>query len=273
MNKLTISAMLLALTPALGGCVMDVEKEFATAAVTSALETPKKQTSGREIAEALHEDCSLSAEEAAAEAAARPSVGVYPEGCAAKQADGADLHVQFDGCTGVFGKVELNGGLDASLAATGACRLSADVNDSGDLTANGRELSYQASADIEVLPGARDVDWSAHWSGTTRRGRTIEQDSQLHVLVDQPTSCLDIDGSANGHVDEYDYDIEVEALSICPQACPDKGTVRAAWEGRFRDREISIEFDGSSFAHVTGWTGRQFEVEMVCEQGAVREDG
>ncbi|MBW2454637.1 MAG: hypothetical protein JRI68_09005 [Deltaproteobacteria bacterium] len=266
MLKFRCCAVVCLATTALTGCVLDVEEEFAIAVVTSALETPKKQTAGREIAEALSDDCNLSAAEAAAEAAGRPTVGLFPAGCADKVADGADVHVQFAGCTGVFGRVEINGGLDASLEVTGECRLRADIVDSGDLTANGRDLAYEATADIEVLEGARDVAWNAHWIGTTRRGREIEQTSELQVLVDHPTSCLAIDGTAQGHVGEYDYGITIDELAICPEACPAAGFVEAHWEGRWKDRRITVEFDGSNVAHVVGWSGREFEVEMVCGQ-------
>ncbi len=269
MSKTTFCSIAIIATASLTGCALDVEKEFATAVVTSALETPKKQTAGREIAEGLSEDCNLSAEDAAAEAADRPSVGLYPSGCAAKVAEGADMHVEFDGCTGIFGRVELYGGLDAALEVTGECLLRAEIVDSGDLTANGRELIYEATADIEVLDGARDVAWNAHWIGTTRRGREIEQRSELQVLVDHPTSCLAIDGTAEGHIGEYDYGIDIETLAICPDACPSAGFVDAHWQGRWRDRRITVEFDGSNVAQVVGWSGREFEVEMVC--GAAEE--
>jgi len=264
MSKLRSCVVVCLAASSLTGCVVDLEEEFATAVVTSALETPKKQTAGREIAEALSEDCDLTAEAAAAEAAGRPTVGLYPAGCAEKVAEGADVHVRFAGCTGVFGRVELNGGLDASLEVTGECLLRADIADTGDLTTNGRALRYEATADIEVLDGARDVAWNAHWSGTTRRGRTIEQTSELQVLVDHPTSCLAIDGTAKGHVDEYDYGISIAELAICPDACPSAGFIEAYWEGRWKDRSITVEFDGSNVAQVVGWSGREFEVEMVC---------
>jgi len=209
-------------------------------------------------------DCELSAADAASEAAARPTVGLYPSSCAQKTADGASVHAQLDGCTGAFGRVELNGGLDATLEVTGDCKLRADIVDSGDLSANGRELTYDATADIELLEGARDVTWNAHWIGSTRRGREIEQTSQLRVLIDDASHCLNVEGSAEGHVAQYDYGWEASGLSVCPDTCPSAGSVRAHWQGRGRDREISVEFDGSNVAHVVGWSGSEFDVEMVC---------
>lgn len=262
-------SLIVALTPLAAGCGQAVEEDFATAVVSSALETPDKQSGAQEIADTMSEDCSLSAEAAASEAAARPTVGLYPSGCAAKTASGADVHVEFDHCTGPFGRVDLMGGLDASLEVTGECRLRADIVDSGNLTANERPLDYTATADIEVSPGARDVAWNAHWSGTTRRGRDIEQTSDLDVHVDHASSCLTVSGTTDGTVDTWEYGTQITDLAVCPDACPSAGLLEAHWQGRARDRRITVEFDGSNTAHVVGWSGREFDVEMVCGGGDV----
>ncbi len=251
----------------LSGCALDLEEEFATAVVTSSLEAPKRQTAGREIADAMSDDCQLSAAEAVKEAAARPSVGLYPSSCVDKTADGDRLHAEFNGCTGAFGKVKLNGGVDAVVSLAGDCRLHADVVDSGDLTANGEPFDYEATAEIEVLEGARAVEWKAHWFGTTPRGRDIEQRSDLDVLVDHASSCIDLAGTLDGTIGKIDYGVTIKGLSICPDACPASGTVDAYWKRFRRERHITIEFDGSDLAQVTGWTGREFEVEMVCDPG------
>jgi hypothetical protein len=254
----------LLVAPALGGCAIDVEEEFATATVTSALESSRKQGAGREVVDAVSEGCPLTAAEAVQEAASRPQVGLFPEGCVQKTPDGDALHVEFNGCTGVFGRVELQGGVDASVELTDACLLHADIVDSGDLTANGKLFDYHATADVEVLEGARQVDWNTSWSGETRRGRDIQQTAQWDVWVDHASSCRDVAGHAEGQVGRYPYDITIEQMSICPDACPSDGVVQAHWKGRFRERNIRIEFDGSNYAHVVGWSGREFDVEMVC---------
>ena len=272
MSKLSICIAALIATSAATGCTHRLEEDLATAAITSALETPKKQNASREIADAMAEDCdAITAEQAAAEAAARPTVGLFPSGCLDKTADGSNLHAEFNGCTGSFGYVELNGGLDADLSVVGACQLEADIVDSGDLTANGEALDYQAHADIEVRPGERDIDWQAHWIGTTPRGRTIEQNSDLNVLVAHATSCLTIDGETHGEVGAIDYDTAISGMTICPEQCPGAGTIEANFQGYGRERSVSIAFDGSNIAQVTGWSGRTFQVEMVCETGEVVE--
>lgn len=259
-------AALLVSLPALG-CAQVVEEKVAEAVVTSALQTSRNGGVGRTITEIQQRDdegCIDDPVAAAADAAARPPVGLFPASCLVKEADGVHLHADFDGCTGVFGRVSLHGGMDAVFESSGECRMHADIVDSGDFTANERPLDYEAQADIRYHDSYRDVDWSAHWEGTTRRGKDVEQTSSLNVRVDEESTCLDIVGSTHGRVDRWDFGTVIEDLTICPDQCPSSGMVEATLEGELRDRRITVEFDGSSVAYVTGWTGREFEVDMVC---------
>jgi hypothetical protein len=269
--KTTLTPFVLILAASTAGCAVDIEKEFATAAVTSSLESARKQNAAGEVVEAVS-DCNLTAEDAVQEAADRPVVGLYPATCVTKNPDGDDLHVQYDGCTGVFGKADISGGIDAHVEVTGECQLFADITDTGDLTNHGQPFDYSATADVVVSEGMRDVDWRASWSGLTKKGRTIEQTSEFNVLVDDASSCRDISGAAEGIVDgEYPYEITIANLSICPEACPSKGTVVAQWQGFRKEREVTIDFDGSDVAVVTGWSGRTFDVPMVCGDADVAE--
>jgi hypothetical protein len=256
---------------ALPGCTGTLEEEVADAVVASALETGNTGPQGRFIIDARPaqaDACLADAAAAAADAAARPVVGLYPAECLTKTADGVELHGEFDGCTGPFGRVTLQGGMDATFSPLADCRMHADVADSGDFTANDRPLDYSAQADITYRDGGRDVEWTAHWTGTTRRGRDIEHDSSLDVQADDATGCLAVAGTTSGHVDEWQFGTTIDGLRICPEACPEAGVVEATLEGKNRDRTIRVEFDGSNVAQVTGWTGREFEVEMVCGPAA-----
>jgi len=238
------------------------EDDFATAVVTSALQAPQAQQITDDV---THEPCgTLSAADAAAEAAARPTVLLSPADCVEKSAEGETLHVEFDRCTGPFGRVELTGGIEADFEVTGECRLRATVADQG-LTANGRPLDYQATADIAVTDGAHLIDWNARVTGTTRRGRTVEQTSSLHVVLDRDTSCRTFDGTTDGSVDTFEYDWSATGMAVCPGECPSSGVIDAAWHRGRRDREFHIAFDGSNVAHVTMPSGRTRDVALVCE--------
>jgi len=260
----TIAIMLATLIPFSSGCAVDLEEEAAAAVVSSSLETARKQSAARQVAEAVDENCSLSAEQVAQGAAKVPAAGLYPASCVTKTAQGSSVHAEYDHCTGPFGYGDLSGGLDARITVTGQCMLRAEIADSGDLSNHGNRFSYAATADVKVLPGERDVTWSASWSGTTLGGQSIEQSSNLSTLIDVASSCRDIDGTADGKIGGSPYTLDIEGLSICPDACPSKGTVMAQWDNARSGREMKVEFDGSKVAKVTGWSGRVFEVEMLC---------
>src|SRR5689334_10377705 len=122
--------VLAALGPVLGGCGALDEEQLAEASVTSALETTRSAGAGKIVVDGVAQSDCMSPEAAAAEAAARPTVGLYPEGCATKDADGAAVHVELAECTGAFGRVHLNGGLDAVFTDAGACdKLHAEITD------------------------------------------------------------------------------------------------------------------------------------------------
>jgi hypothetical protein len=249
---------------ALTGCGEAGEEAAAEAVVASALETHQNGAVGKDVADPS--ECTLNPEVAAQAIAARPSAAFVPSSCVQKTADGNTLHVELNDCSGRFGRARVNGGLDATLTSSAECSVHAEIVDSGDLEANGRKLEYQASADIVREADHENVAWQAEWSGTTRRGYDIHQTSDFD-LVTHTNGCVDANGTANGEVNGRDYDIDVKDLSVCPDECPTSGTVHGHIDGRFRDRNLSITFDGTTTAHVVGWSGRRFDVTMDCEPG------
>lgn len=200
----------------------------------------------------------------AAAAARRPSVALMPSSCVQKTAEGSHVHVELDGCRGRFGRSTLDGGLDAELTRTAACQLHVDVAGNDDLVANGHPLDYAASADVALVGGGQKLDWHAEWSGVTPKGRDISQETDLNVLADGATSCVDVTGAAHGDVDGHGYDLSIDGLHVCPDLCPSTGTVHATLDGRRRDWTLTVQFDGSTRAHVEGWSGREFDVAMAC---------
>jgi hypothetical protein len=250
------------------GCQRAEEQVFAEATITSTLQTSQSSGTGKTVIDGMDPEqssCPVDPEAAAARAASRPS-HLYPQECAVKTSDGANLHVTFNDCTGPFGRVHLNGGVNAVFSPGASCAVHAEIEDDGTLTGNGNLVDYQASADIVTKPGQRDVTWAARWETTTKRGRHVNQTSSLNILVDDATDCLDIVGTTSGHVDEYPFGTVIDGLAVCPGKCPSAGTVSATFEGKHRDIEITVQFDGSDTAHVTGKRGRKFDVKMVCDE-------
>jgi hypothetical protein len=258
--------IILTLAAPLSGCGRDAEEEFAEAVVSSALQTERNEKAGGAIVDSVRNECVDDPAVAAAAVAERPPVGLYPSDCVSKSADGANLHVEYTGCTGPFGRVTLAGGVDATFAVVGDCRLQVGVEDSGNLTANGRELDYQATADVVLHPDERDVEWHASFETTNDRDAAVRQSSDLDVVVDLGTDCRDIVGALRGQVGNRRYRATIEDLVLCPERCPASGRVEAQVEGEHQDRTLTVQFDGSNRAQVTGWSGREFEVDLVCPE-------
>lgn len=255
---------LLALFAAACGFQPD-ETDFATASATSALEHGTDAADdGIENAE-----CSLDAVEIARRTAASEPRAFTPKSCVRRTPAGPSVHAELDDCRGIYGRSIVSGGFDADFSVSDQCELILDLADSGDATANGSPFTYTAAALVTPGAGQRDVDWSAEWEGTTPKGRSIHNRTSLHLKTALATRCRTVDGSAWGSVDEHDYEIEVSELSVCPNACPTQGRVSASVQGRRREYALSITFDGSPSAHVVGWSGREFDVELDCEAGAM----
>ncbi len=245
------------------GCAQDDDYDLAVASVTSALEVSRSGGTGETVFDGMNPGSCVDPASAATLAASIPSAGLYPAGCETKTTDAAHVHVQFSDCTGPFGRRLLNGGLDATFAGCTNGKLHADVTDSGDLTGNGHPIHYEASADIGVVGKDRDVTWTANWSATTKRGRYVEHQSNLDIRIDA-SQCLDIAGTTEGHVDEFQFSSQIDALIVCPDRCPSNGTVAISRERKRGERSLTIRFDGTDHAHVQGSRGRTFDVPLVC---------
>lgn len=247
------------------GCGDDSERSLAEASITSALETTRSGGTLQVVTDATDTHLCADPSAVAALAASLPTRALYPAECVTKTAEGPTVHVQLDQCTGVFGRRVLDGGFDATFEGCAGGAARATLADSGDLTANGRPVRWNARAEISEGEGAQLVDWDGHWSATTRRGRHVEQDSSLGVTIDDATECVSVAGAAHGHVDWRDFDKSISDLVVCPDECPRSGQLSVNVEGRLRDRSMTIRFDGSSTAKVVGFRGDEFDVELACD--------
>jgi hypothetical protein len=245
------------------GCAKDDEYDLAEASATSALEVVRSGGTGKAAIDGMGQTSCSSPQSAIDLAASIPSAGLYPDGCETKTPDSSGIHVEFHDCTGPFGRRHLNGGLDATFVGCSDGKLNATLVDSGDLTGNGHPVSYKATASIAIDGDNRDVIWTANWNATTRRGRHVEHESNLDIRIGA-SQCMDIAGTTTGHVDEFRFGSEIDGLTVCPDECPSAGTVAITREGKRGERALTIRFDGTNYAQVTGAHGRVFTVPLVC---------
>lgn len=249
------------------GCSGQVDQEFADAVISSALQSDNNSEAGELVTDSVDAGCVDDPTLAASAAAERSPVWLKPTGCATKTANGADLHVDFNACSGPFGRMLLAGGIDARFSNAGTCQLHVDITDSGNLTSNGHALDYAAQADVKLGSDKREITWHADITGTSRRGKAMQISSDRHAISDANTRCVDVVGTAKGTLGSHKFSTSIEALSVCPGSCPSSGLLKAELFGSLRDRSLSIRFDGSRLAQVTGGNGDEFTVKMDCDAG------
>ena len=243
-------------------CTPPGEEAFAAAVVTSALQTDSPGALARDAGDTV--DCELDGVRAAAHVASHESRHLSPASCIVKTATDATVHAELNECAGLFKRAVLSGGVDASFEVNAECQLVVDIDDSGDLIANGSSLDFNAQGVVELNGDQRLAEWTREFTGTSVGGRSVHRTANVSVVVDRATGCRTLDGDAEGTVDEHSFESTVSGLAVCPGTCPSAGTIHATRHGR-RDHSLTIIFDGSALARVDGWSGKPFDVELDCE--------
>jgi hypothetical protein len=219
---------------------------------------------GQVLLSPIQTDDAKAAEAAALAVETKPITGLSPEGCATKTRTGDKVHIEFNSCTGPFGLVRIKGGIDVtiSVAANG---LHAELKSSAGLTLQDRPVDYSATVDVTVDGTERRLTWSGSWASETLTGLPFEHSSEGDLSVDLATACVTFSGEASGSVGTRGLNLTIDDLAVCPTKCPASGTITAS--GKESGISVSVEFDGSSSAAVTGPNGRTFKVPLACSKG------
>jgi hypothetical protein len=198
---------------------------------------------------------------------------LWPAGCVTRAKDPANplvVHVTFSDCTGPFGLVHLNGEelVTLSPGEGGALHV---VMSSVNLTANGKPINHSATADVTFAGDMRNVAWQGSWDRTNDKGVTVQHTSDLTIAVDTAAGCSTANGTAQTSVGARGVDTTITGYKLCRDAttgevgCP-TGTVTHT--GKVSGKTVTISFDGSDMAEVTGPAGATFEVPLVCSASA-----
>jgi hypothetical protein len=193
---------------------------------------------------------------------------LWPTGCATREKDPTNplvVHITLNNCTGPRGLVHLNGQETVVLSKSAGGALHAELS-SQNLTANGKPITHTASADITVMGNLRDVAWKGAWTRTNDKGTTISHTSDLAIVVDTSAQCRTTNGSAVTMVGTREIDTTVADYKICkgPNGADECPSGKVTHTAKATGREISVEFDGSNEATVTGPKGGTFDVALVC---------
>ncbi len=268
-----VSVLALAMLLAPTGCAGDEdEQEAASSTATSALQASSQGglTDGMLDTEG---GLAPDPEVAAQTVQDRPLRGLHPASCATRTRAGNVVTLKLDGCTGPFGKVTLHGTVTATFTRpSSGDQLHVDVAAGSDLTANDRPLTYAAQADVRYDGAQRFVTWHGASSGTTKRGKSFDRTTDASIAANVDTRCATIDGVSKGSVGRWDVNVTIEGFSACENACPSAGAARATLRGPLgKERDLSVRFDGSAKASVTGFRGRTFDLALDCEAAEAAE--
>lgn len=205
---------------------------------------------------------------AATEASAAAASKIWPSGCRTATKDATNpavVHIHFADCTGPFGLRHLSGDETAIFSANPDGTLHVSLSDDGDLTVNGKAVQHSGAGDITIDGSKRDVAWKGAWDRTTDKGETVSHTTDLSIVVDTATGCRTSNGTGVTLVGNREVDTTIDNLQVCRTAsgegCPSGSVVHTSKKS---GKSVTVDFDGSAQAAVTGPLGHTWDVPLVC---------
>jgi hypothetical protein len=193
-----------------------------------------------------------------------------PSSCLTRTLDALDpttVHVTLTDCTGPLGLVRINGEETVTFSVGPLGTLHADIVGSG-LTENGNPITHEATADVESAGVAtRTVVWKGNLQRTSEKGEVVQHASDVQLVVDRATGCRTSDGTAATRVGvARSVSTAISKYTLCEDAAGSEGCPRGSvvHTGEPSGRTISVSYDGSAAAEVTGPSGATFDLPLSC---------
>jgi hypothetical protein len=210
----------------------------------------------------------VSATDPAAAASNIASANWWPAGCVTRQKDATNptvVHIHLNDCTGPFGLVHHTGDITVTFSKNASGGLHAQAA-SSNMTVNGKPVTYSRDADIVVSGTTRTVTSTGAWTRVNAKGETVSHTGSYTTDIDTVAKCRTTNGTATTMVGSREVDSTVKDYKICRKAdgtegCPD-GTVTHTHAAT--GRTLTVTFDGSAQATITGPKGGSIEVNLVC---------
>jgi hypothetical protein len=196
--------------------------------------------------------------------ATNPGNVYQPAGCITATANAASKTVTyvFNGCTGPWGLLALNGTVTVVWSVPSTSKLQLQFSASG-FKVDNATVDWMATAVITANGSARDMTWTGSLNGTTAGGRafTRTNNKDLKWNVGQP--CISLAGSSDGTIAGAHLVTTVSNYQQCAGSCPAMGgdiSVQDMDDGQSWD----VKFNGSADAQATGPNGGQVSVPLEC---------
>jgi len=206
--------------------------------------------------------------EQAASATATGSGPGWPAGCSTATQDPTNravVHVHLQDCTGPFGLRRHTGDITILYSKNPDGTLHAQAT-SSNMTVNDHPVQWSGAAEIKIENGLRDVDYTGAWTRVNGRGETVSHSSTLNILIDPKAGCRTVNGAGTTNVANREIDSVLKDVKVCRKTdgedgCP-TGTITHTRASN--GNTVTIQFDGTAEADVTGPKGRTKEVPLVC---------
>jgi hypothetical protein len=186
----------------------------------------------------------------------------WPNACAVVTANGADLTVVYNDCSGPRGLVHVTGTLDLTISVSLAGAISIHATGTG-VEVNAAVLDIDADAVYTVTGTQRSLAVTSKGTGTGPRGNEIDHSGDYTLTWDPSTTCGSIAGHWQTDLSNATNSAERSndlTLSKCVGACP-TGTLTHHF---FGGASVTVTFDGTAAATWSASTGASGTVALTC---------
>jgi hypothetical protein len=175
--------------------------------------------------------------------------------------------ITLNNCVRRFGLVRVSGKEIVHFTRTGEGSLHVEFQ-SEDLTINGKPATHTATADITIEGTERRIVWQGAWERTNDKGETVQHQSDLTIVVDTVAHCRTRNGEASTSVGDRLIETKIEDLRTCRDASGDRScpTGTVIHTNTAKNKQITVQFDGSNQAAVSTLDGRSFDRPLVCRE-------
>jgi hypothetical protein len=202
--------------------------------------------------------------------AAQPSIAdvLEPPGCVTTMTEGNRVTFTMSGCTGPWGRLEVNGTAVVTLAPGEAPGTFVIDFSSDNLTMSGRPASFDVSSDVEITAAAKTIAWVGTFEGTAADGRDVHHDADIELVLNADGSAA-LSGSTSVQIGVRGVEVDIEELvrngpvGTCPE-----GTVTV--RRKTGSLSATLTFDGTAeYVAKTSRGGRgKFELSCTPPGGA-----
>lgn len=179
-----------------------------------------------------------------------------PSGCVTATQAASSVTLAFAGCTGPRGLRQLDGTLVVNVASTtgGAIQLTGMAKD---FQLGGSTLDIDTTAVYTATAASASLAITTHTAGVGPLGREIAHDGEY--TVSWTATCVGVKGAWSTEIGEAGRSTTAD-VSRCLDQCPTGSITR----NTFRDRTISLTFDGTDRATWSISGGRSGTVDLAC---------